>query len=46
MSKTLAITWIVMLCHVCVLTVVSKKSSSLNRDLNRYLNTNAIAAIR
>lgn len=46
MSKLLAITWIVVLSHVCILGVVSKQSSTLKSNIQSYLNTNASLAIK
>lgn len=46
MSKLLAITWIVVLSHVCVIGVVSKHTANLKSNIQSYLNTNANVAIR
>ena len=46
MSKLLAITWIVVLSHVCILGIASKSVVHLKSDIQSYLNTNANVAIR
>lgn len=46
MSKLLAITWIVLMSHACVIGIVSKKTAHLNTDINKYITSNANKAIR